>query len=62
MTTSNKKGPSVIGAMTLCGEILLAGTISVAAILSSGVGLPSTSAQAAPAPLVQAAAQVVAED
>jgi len=63
MTYSNKKGPSFIGALTLCGEIGLAATISAAALLSNGVGFPSPSvAQAAPAPIVQAASQVVADD
>jgi hypothetical protein len=62
MTYSNKKGPSFLGALTLSGEIALAATISVAALLSSGVGFPTATAHAAPAPIVQAAAQVVAED
>jgi hypothetical protein len=62
MTNSNKKGPSFIGALTLCGEIALAATIPAAAFLSGGIGLPPASAQAAPAPFVQAVAQVAAED
>ncbi len=63
MTYRNKKGPSFIGALTLCGEIVLAVTISAAALLSSGVGFPTPSAaQAATVPIVQAAAQVVVED
>jgi hypothetical protein len=61
LTNSTKKGPSFIGALTLCGEVALAVTISAAALLSSGVGFPTVStAQASPS--VQAAAQVVAED
>jgi hypothetical protein len=63
MTTNKTKGPSFIGALTLCGEIVLAATIAGAAFLSSGVGFPTGGvAQAASAPIVLAAAQVVASD
>jgi hypothetical protein len=46
-TTSNKKRPTVLGALTAVGEVALTVTISGAALLAVGIGVP-------PAPTAQA--------
>ena len=62
MTNSTKKAPSLLGALMLCGEVVLAATIPAAAIFATGIGLPPASAAAAPTQVAQAAALAVTED